>query len=496
MTAAGALARLRQSFEQAAYTTDGVADLLGPAALGALSRNETVPAVRRTDDGSPLATLVRLFLLQRTVDESTAGRALPVVDAIALGVLERAGGDVRARLDVRPYGEAAAGDPPWWVVSDLGTGLDGVTAPLRADHVLGVGGASTTLAQITSRRPVGRALDLGTGCGVQALHLSRHAARVVGTDVLPRALRLARMTAALSGVDLDLREGSLWDPVDGEELDLVVSNPPFVVAPEGAAYTYRDSGLGGDEACARLVRGATAHLAPGGVMQLLANWVHREGEDWRDRVGGWLPDDADALVVQREVLDPAEYVALWLRDSGESGGADYAARYDAWLAALERDGVEGVGLGWIALRRTGSRPSRDLRDWPHPVTLPLGDELVAALDRGSWLAAASDQDVLAARLRAAADVVLEQTGEPGAEDPQHLVLRRGLGLRAARRVGTVEAALVGACDGTLTVAAILQAVASLTGGDVDLGGSVRGVRELVQDGFLVPDGSGSALDPV
>ena len=496
MTAAGALARLRQAFEAAAYTSDGVAELLGPVALAALARSETVPALRRTDDGSPLATLVRLFLLQRTVGEAAAARALPVVDGIALGVLERDGADVRARLDVRPYGEAAAGDPPWWVVSDLGTGLDGVTAPLRPDHVLGIGGASTTLAQVTSRRPVGRALDLGTGCGVQALHLSRHAAGVIGTDVLPRALRLARMTAALSDLTLDLREGSLWDPVEGEELDLVVSNPPFVVAPEGEAYSYRDSGLGGDEACARLVRGSTAHLAPGGLMQLLANWVHREGEDWRDRVGGWLPDDADALVVQREVLDPAEYVSLWLRDSGESGGADYLARYDAWLAALERDRVEGVGFGWITLRRTGSRPSHDLRDWPHPVGLPLGDELVASLDRGSWLAAASDDEVLGARLHAAPDAVLEQTGEPGAEDPQHLVLRRGLGLRPARRVGTVEAALVGACDGTLSVAAILQAVASLTGDDVDLGGSVPGVRELVRDGYLVPGGSATAPDPV
>jgi len=496
MTAAGALARLRQAFEAADYTTEGVEALLGPVASAALARNETVPAARRTADGSPLATLVRLFLLQHDVDERTAGRALPLVDAIALGVVERDGTEVRARLDVRPYGEAGAGDPPWWVVSDLGTGLDGGTSPLRTDHVLGVGGASTTLAQTTGRRRVGRALDLGTGCGVQALHLSRHASVVLGTDVLPRALRLARMTAALSDVTLDLREGSLWDPVEGEELDLVVSNPPFVVGPEGAGYTYRDSGLGGDEACARLVRGSTAHLAVGGVMHLLANWVHRAGEDWRERVGRWLPDDADARVVQREVLDPAEYVALWLRDSGESGSADYATRYDAWLDALERDGVDGIGLGWVALRRTSTAPSRDLRDWPHPVALPLGDELVATLDRSAWLAGRSDAELLAARLVAAPDVDLEQIGDPGAEDPRHLVLRRGSGLRPARRVGTVEAALVGACDGTLAVGAILAAVASLTGDDVDLAGSAQGVRELVRDGFLAPGGTVPGVDPV
>ena len=49
--------------------------------------------------------------------------------------------------------------------------------PIRPDFVLGVSSASSTLAQLTVRDPVGRALDLGTGCGVQSLHLARHAER-------------------------------------------------------------------------------------------------------------------------------------------------------------------------------------------------------------------------------------------------------------------------------------------------------------------------------
>ena len=82
-------------------------------------------------------------------------------------------------LDVRPYGESRRA-PAWWVVSDLGTGLDGRHRPLDPEHVLGVGGASTTLAQATVRRAVERTLDIGTGCGVQALHASRHSREVVG----------------------------------------------------------------------------------------------------------------------------------------------------------------------------------------------------------------------------------------------------------------------------------------------------------------------------
>ena len=66
--------------------------------------------------------------------------------------------------------------------------------------MLGVSSASTTLAQLTVRRPVGRALDLGTGCGVQSLHLARHARSVTATDLNPRALELAALTAAVDAL--------------------------------------------------------------------------------------------------------------------------------------------------------------------------------------------------------------------------------------------------------------------------------------------------------
>ena len=59
-------APLRDALLAADFTFDAVSDLLGDVAHNALSRNETTPAVRRTAaDDSPLATLTRLFLLQR-----------------------------------------------------------------------------------------------------------------------------------------------------------------------------------------------------------------------------------------------------------------------------------------------------------------------------------------------------------------------------------------------------------------------------------------------
>ena len=193
--------QLRAALTAADYTYDGVADLLGTTGHAALSRNETVPGLRRTGGGSPRETLTRLFLLQATVPLADAELALPdLVDRLcAEGLLERSVGEVAARLDVRPYA-APDGDVErdLWVVSDLTPGLDGTPNRVGADHVLGISSASTSLAQLTIREPVGRALDLGTGCGVQALHLSQHAETVVATDVNRRALWMTQLNARLN----------------------------------------------------------------------------------------------------------------------------------------------------------------------------------------------------------------------------------------------------------------------------------------------------------
>jgi len=500
----GSTGRVREAFLAAGYTVDGVADRLGPEATAALQRHETVPARRRTADRDPLGALVRLFLLQDPVDARTTG--LPTQDLLAAGLVEESAGELRAVLDVRPYGEAdvrpygeavvghsdeavAEPDgPDWWVVSDLGTGLDGRHRPLGAEHVLGVGGASTTLAQVTVRRAVERTLDIGTGCGVQALHASRHSGEVVATDVSARALRLAAMTAELSGVGLDLRQGDLLQPVEGETFDLVVCNPPFVVgAPAGdARHTYRDAGHDLDGVGARLAASAPALLRNGGTFQMLANWVHVADGSWEERVTGWLPaHGVDALVVQREVLDPAEYVATWLRDAGEEGSPAYRDHYDAWLAALEDAGVQGLGFGIVSVRRTGEVRRVTALDWPHPVQQPLGPHIDAWFARQRWLAAHRDDEALqGAVLVLAADVVQEQLGAPGAEDPAHLVLRQQVGLRRVVEADTATAALTGACDGRLPVGTLVAAVREVLGEVPD--GLLDEVRHLVEVGVLDP----------
>ncbi|MFV0459740.1 MAG: transferase [Actinomycetales bacterium] len=521
---------LRQDLLRAGFTVDGVAELLGEQASAALHRDQLIPVRWHLDrqPGSPLATLVRFFLLGEPAESTALERALPSTGTHALaesGLL--AGRDdslLRAGVEIRPYAEE--GGPHWWVVSDHGEPI--VSGPLPADHVLGIGQASLTLADATIRRPARRALDLGIGCGVQSLHLSRHARHVVGSDVSERALHLARLGLALSEVSVDLRSGDLFDalaggalsstgadvnyagagtrepgtrepgtrePGDAALFDLIVSNPPFVITPRSAGlptYTYRDGGRSGDDIVATVVRQGARHLTPGGILQALGNWeIH--GSDWRRRPTQWLdqavdPDGVpvDAWIVQREVLDPAEYAAMWARDAA-ADRAQTETYIRAWLDDFARRGVDAIGLGLITLRRPGpgTRPLRRLEEAAARGTGPLGPHLDACLGAHDTLPAA-DRDVLGLRLSVRPEVSEERTYVPGAEDPTRITLVQSDGYARRLHLDTAMAALVGACDGSLTVGQIVAAIADLLETDIDplAARAVRTIRRLVLEGFV------------
>ncbi|NRQ30335.1 class I SAM-dependent methyltransferase [Nonomuraea sp. NN258] len=464
--------RLRHHLLETGYTIDGVRERLGDMAAGALAREELIPALRATAGRDPLATLIRLWWLGVPVQ---AKDVAPEVRES--GLVTASGDELVATVHLQPW------ETGGYLVSDRKV-RPGDPA-LRPDHVVGAGGASANLAQLVTRRPVQRALDLGTGCGVQVLHLAGRADHVTATDLNPRALELARLSWKLSGItDVEARAGSMFEPVADELFDLIVSNPPFVIAParEGK-LTYRESGGDGDDFCRDLVRRAPRHLTPGGQAHFLANWLHVEGEDWRERVGGWLRESGcDGWVVQRDVQDPAEYVELWLKDAAEQGTPRYAEHYDRWLAWFDDRKVEGVGFGWITLRNSGTLdPVVRVEHFTHQVALPVGDYVDGVLD--AIAIAHRAQDLGAALLKTADGLLDERIGLPGAEDPMRIVLRQTQGLRRSREVGTVEAALAGVCDGQLALGPLLNVIAELVGdGDMP---DAEAIRPLIAEGYFV-----------
>ncbi len=493
------LTLLREDLGSAGFTVDGLEEAWGAVAAAALGRDDPVPALAELDRRPVTAArlLGRLFVLGAGIPAASAPVAfarLGLAGAVALGLVEADGDEVRARVDLRPSAIADEhGVASWWIVSDLGELALGGELP--AEHVLGAGSASSTLAGITVPSDGGSVLDLGTGSGIQALHAARTASRVVGTDVSARALRFAAVNAALNGVTVDLREGDLYDPVAGERFDRIVSNPPFVITPRGArdvpAYTYRDGGRVGDGLVAAVVRGARDHLTPGGIAQLLGNWeVRDDPAAARDRVLDWV-GPLDAWVVERDLLDPAEYAETWVRDGGaQPGSPRWRALVRAWLDDFADRGVTAIGAGYLLLRAPGPGTA-PLRRFEHLDT-PLGAGLARALAGGlaahDWQAARSDDALADSRLTVAPDVTEHRHHWPGEADPTVLELRQGSGFARVRRVDTVLAAVVGASDGELTVRELVRAVARIlqVDGDATLAAVLPAVRELLVEGFLGP----------
>ncbi|GAY10483.1 methyltransferase [Pseudonocardia sp. N23] len=483
---------LRTALSTHGYTVDGVRALLGNAAHDALTRGEPEAAHRATRDGGELGVVVRLLLLGATEPAAAVRAALGDPDPlVAGGLLRRDGAGFAAALDLRPYADDAGpgdADDAWWVVSDLDT----PAARQDRDHVTGVGGASLSLAAAAIRRPAAATLDMGTGCGVQVLHASRHSATVVGTDLAPRALAMAAATLALSGVDAELLEGPWLEPVAGRRFSHIVSNPPFVPGPARVDYVYRDSGRDGDDALAALLRDLPGVLEPGGVAQLLGSWLHVRGQDWPDRVRGWLPPGCDAWILQREVVDPAMHVGTWQRDAGLDVSSPSArAQAGEWLDwAAQRD-VEGIGFGHLLLRRTDSEPVVVVEDLVGDSAGPLGPEATGWLDRVDWLRAHTrDEALLDATLTLTPAATLERYAVPGPEgweDAGAAVTRRD-GPPWRHEVDEPAAALLAGCRGDLPLSELLALLSFAHDRPYDalVDATLPAVRELVRHGFLVP----------
>ena len=542
---------LRADLAQSGWGVESVEALLGPVAAAALQRELRAPALRvvrralaagagaastSSDRPSPatgaastssaanapqdgdvagykVAVLTALFMLGEPVGAAALETALPrtgVAGALTIGLVvptQSASGEQRyaPAVDLRPHeAEDAHGSVRWWVASDLGELVTGQA--LAPDHVLGIGRAGLTLAVLTPRKPVETALDLGVGCGIQTLYLLRHVRQVVATDISTRALEFTAFNVALAGVDsarVQLRQGNLLEPVAGQRFDLIVSNPPFVITPPSVRQAglplmeYRDAG---GPILPALVRGLEDHLNPDGVAVMLGNWEHREGTSWRTSVNQWIGKSLDAWIIQREVQDPVEYAAMWLRDGGltpERSGIAFENALAAWQEDFDSRQVSGVGMGYLvfhapvaagALSGLGGtalegqtapeepasdaaapgavvEPWRVLEEVPTSGQGALGEHVAQVIAAHEALRGLDDAQVAALKLRTASGLSKEEALTP-TPVPTAPVIRQAEGFGRVIAVGMPEVALLSASDeGLLTVAQIAAAVASLTSED-------------------------------
>ena len=405
-----------------------------------------------------------------------------ILDGIELADLEsadlitRTGSDLAAAVRISPAGEHL-------LVHDFDRGRQ-----LERSHVLGVSPATRTLAGLTPRAPVLRALDVGTGCGVQALHLAEHAETVVATDISERATWATRASAALNGIDnVDVRLGDGLAPVAGERYDLIVSNPPFVVSPS-SELTFRDAGTRGDALSRSLVRGVVDYLEPGGMACLLVNWIVRAGESVTAAAESWLAGlPVRALLLHHEALGPAAYAQRWPLLPTDATLGEHRDATERWVTELERLGARSVASGAVVMERTGGHGVvRVIRMARRPAN--GGGQVRRMLDAIGRFAGSDDPALGSTRFRLVHGHHIDQRLYYGHASyqaaPARMRLARSAGVEARIPADLLEA--VFALDGTSTIGDIGDELALERGQSVaEVETALRPVLlELFELGFL------------
>jgi release factor glutamine methyltransferase len=108
-----------------------------------------------------------------------------------------------------------------------------------------------------------RALDMGTGSGSGAVAAAKQGFTVVGVDINPEAVRCARINVLMNHLEakIEVREGDLFAPVQGERFDLVLFNPPFF---RGVPQNTRDLAWRSPDVIERFAAALPAHLTKDG----------------------------------------------------------------------------------------------------------------------------------------------------------------------------------------------------------------------------------------
>jgi 2-polyprenyl-3-methyl-5-hydroxy-6-metoxy-1,4-benzoquinol methylase len=111
----------------------------------------------------------------------------------------------------------------------------------------------------------GRALDLGTGPGTQAMHLARLGFSVTATDIAEAAIVQARQKAEQQGLAIDWRQDDILNSRLDQQFDLILDRGCFHTFAAGLRAQY----------LATLLR----ILAPGGFFMLKC-FSHLQPGDW------------------------------------------------------------------------------------------------------------------------------------------------------------------------------------------------------------------------
>ena len=258
---------------------------------------------------------------------------------------------------------------------------------------------------------------------------------------------MTRFNAQLNGVDnVEAAAGDLFDPAGDEPFDLIVSNPPFVISPENRCSSAT-AGWRGDAICERIVRAAPEHLAEGGYFQMLCNWARIRGQDWRERLLGWIADSGcDVQIIHTATYPIDVYANHWLRQTDLADQDRFGEAFDRWVAYYEKLGIEAIDNGLITLRRRSGGSNWVRFEMDRRENHPNGTAILASfaaqdlLERigGDLTSVARPEASLQAAAPDGPEAQARRLGLDGRRGPVHAGRRAGI--RGAGRSGRLPLA--------------------------------------------------------
>jgi SAM-dependent methyltransferase len=369
--------------------------------------------------GDSASTLARLFAYSDAVADSELHAVLGkrLTEALlSAGVLATGADGYVSNFHLRPL------DGLWLFADDPGAGRDAVMPPA---------GTTRQIVLLMPDAIDAEALDVGCGPGSLALVAAKRGARhVVGTDINPRAVALARFNARLNGLSqkAEFLVGDLVEPVRGQRFPLIVAQPPYVVQPAGTeAVTYLHGGPSGEELSRRLLAQLPDVLTPGGRALVLMEAVVRPDEPLHARLKPLLGNAAvDLLVLAAPGPPPSVQVLAYATLEAPHGGQPYRAAAQRYLDHLEALGATDFHHALVVLRAhpEGATGRARLAATVPVKALAHGDanaleSLLGSID----MAALQDTRLTAERVRVAACAqwLEERPGPDTTAEPRHSV---------------------------------------------------------------------------
>lgn len=472
--------RMRDVLSGADYTESGISGILKVSDLPNARDRQLSRSLylHQTRDETKLNTLIRLFFLNQSVSIASAKHAVNSMDLqdwVDAGLIEINRDEVSAVVELCPYQNLIVASD--WAESD------------DANQVMNIAASSRVLMQMTVRRHAKQTLDLGTGCGIQSFVASKHSDKVFTVDCNERAIEFARFNAALNGIpNVEFATGNLFEPVNDKTFDLIVCNPPFVIAPK-ISHVHTSSGKPADDFCKNIIQTAPAYLNEGGFFQIIFNWAQIAGQDWKERLSGWFEDKGcDAWLLYSHIEDAAEYAFKRVSEITKQH-EQTANTFDEWMTYFKHEHIESIGFGILTLRRSSKHANWFRCEKLSGVSGQCGEAIERGFVACEFLDAnRDDNDLMKARLRCVPNVrvgQLLQNFQQGWKLAESRI-RITEGLTAFADVDDETIEFVMKCNGNMRVGDFINELAKRKGQDANQIAPhfLKTVRRLIEQGFL------------